>query len=70
MAFFWFLAGLLIGTSIMVSKRREEPEHGYQPSTVEHEIARLLEPYDLTQGAYLYKGEGLAGYEVTEGWMN
>lgn len=70
MAFFWFLAGLLIGTSIMVSKRKEEPREGYQPNSTELEIARLLEPDELTIGAYLYKGEGLAGYEVTEGRLN
>ena len=70
MAFFWFLAGLLLGTSIMVIKRHQETAQGYQPSNVEHEIARLLEPDELNIGAYLYKGEGLAGYEVTEGRVN
>jgi len=67
MAFFWFFAGLLVGTSIMVSKRRDEPVQGYRPNSMEIEVARLLEPEELTIGAFLYKGEGLAGYTVKEG---
>jgi hypothetical protein len=65
MALFWFLAGVLVGSSVLLM-RREEPE-GYRPSPVEHEIARLMEPDDLTVAAYLYKGEGLVGYQVEEG---
>lgn len=71
MAFFWFLAGVVLGSSVILWQRRHVPDtERYQPSSVEHEIARLLEPNELTLGAYLYMGEGLAGYEVKEGRLN
>jgi hypothetical protein len=66
MALFWFLAGVLVGSSVLIIRRHEEPP-AYQPSQVEHEIARLLEPDELNIAAYLYKGEGLVGYHVEEG---
>lgn len=71
MEFLCFLAGLALGSSVILWKRRHVVDtERYEPSSVEHEIAMLLEPDELNFCAYLYRGEGLAGYEVKEGRLN
>jgi hypothetical protein len=60
-----FGCGVAYGIILMRRELQVQPER-YQPTTLEREVANLLEVDDLELGAYLYGGEGLVGMVVKE----
>lgn len=59
-----FMAGFTLGIAAAVRERKNVDTPQYVPTPIACEVAKLLEPEDLEQAAFLVERDGLVGYLV------